>query len=96
MCLRLVQYSNARIVSIYSNSKYIFVVFYRSRVLLLWLATKKVILANGGLKWIVQTTTLFDDMFGPDNFTFRTVNTSVVVHEDSWPKLAYNHTWEEN
>lgn len=49
------------------------------------------------LKWIVQTTTLFDDMFGPDNFTFWTVNKSVVVHEDSRPKLAYDHsTWEEN
>ena len=48
-------------------------------------------------KWIEQTSLLMEKILGPDNFTFKTINKSVVVHEDSRPEFVYtHHTWEVN
>ncbi len=44
-----------------------------------------------------QTTTLLQNIFGPDNLMFKTINKSVVVHEYSLPNLKYDHnTWESS
>ena len=75
--------------------------FYSSRsgVLLswLWMEHKKAKWSANDLSWIQQTRSLMEKIFGSEKFKFKTINKSVVVHEDSWPELVYDHqAWEEN
>ena len=48
------------------------------------------------MKWIQETSSLFDKLFGPDNFNFKTVNKCLVIPKACQPSFTYNHRiWEE-
>ena len=41
------------------------------------------------MKWIVETSDLFDKLFGPDNFNFKTLNKCLVIPKASQPSFVY-------
>ena len=41
------------------------------------------------MKWIVETSGLFDKLFGPDNFNFKTLNKCLVIPKASQPSFVY-------
>ena len=48
------------------------------------------------MKWIVETSDLFDKLFGPDNFNFKTLNKCLVIPKASQPSFVHDHDiWEE-
>ena len=47
-------------------------------------------------RWIQETSSLFDKLFGPDNFDFKTVKKCLVIPKACQPSFAYDHSiWEE-
>lgn len=57
---------------------------------------KKVKWTLDDMKWIVETSDLFDKLFGPDNFNFKNLNKCLVIPKASQPSFVYDHAiWEE-